>query len=508
MPSDAPRYTFNPLERRGVVAGFQASQVAVLSAGCLVAVVVIREAPSLAGLIGAVAVVAAAAAGACWTVAGRSVGAWVPVRATWLWRRLTRSRTSPQPTAGHLSKWAAEVPLSAEGRRSTVGRPAPDCPRSADGRPPPSLAGLRLQTAAAVPGAAPMAVINDRRAGTYAAVLSVRGRSFSLLDPNEKRQRLAGWGAALAAMAREGSPVHRLQWIERTLPGDSDGLLRYFEAAAAADAAGRESYARLVAGAGPATHDHEVLLVLAVHSRRVARTRRAFGPASEGSHGLLRREIRLLQGQLRSADLIVDRVLAEAELAGALRVAVDPDARSRSSRLAIRPWGAWPVAADERWSTYRTDGAWHVTYWVAEWPRVDVGPDFLAPLLLGAGGRRAAAVTMAPVRPAQAARQVEAARTADMADEELRRRAGFVSTARRRREAEGVLRREAELADGHAEYRFSGYVTVSALDRAALDTSCAEVEQAASQAHLELRRLYGQQEEAFTWTLPLARGLT
>ena len=114
---------------------------------------------------------------------------------------------------------------------------------------------------------------------------------------------------------------------------------------------------------------------------------------------------------------------------------------------------------------------------------------------------------MAPVGPARAAREVEAARTADLADEELRRRAGFVTTARRRREAEGVVRREAELADGHAEYRFSGYVTVSAPDRAGLDAACAEVEQAASQAHLELRRLYGQQEEAFTWTLPLARGL-
>jgi hypothetical protein len=497
-PSDAPHYTFNPLERRGVLAGFQASQLAVLSAGCLTAVVVIRAAPSLAGLLGAVVVVVVAAAGACWTVAGRSVGAWAPVGASWLWRRLTRSQTSPQPTAGHRAKCnAADLRLA----------PAADVPPPEDGRPPPSLAGLRIQTAAAVPGSAPMAVIHDRRAGTYAAVLAVRGRSFSLLDPNDKRQRLAGWGAALAAMAREGSPVHRLQWIERALPGDSDGLLQYFHSAATGETVCRESYAQMVAGAGPATHDHEVLVVLAVRARRVARSRRAIGRANEGSHGLLRREIRLLQGQLRNADLIVDRVLGEPELAAALRVAVDPDFRARSSRPALRPCGAWPVAADEGWSTYRTDGAWHVTYWVAEWPRVDVGPDFLAPLLLSAGGRRAAAVTMAPVGPALAARQVEAARTADLADEELRRRAGFVSTARRRREAEGVLRREAELADGHAEYRFSGYVTVSALDRAGLDTACAEVEQAASQAHLELRRLYGQQEEAFTWTLPLARGL-
>lgn len=103
--------------------------------------------------------------------------------------------------------------------------------------------------------------------------------------------------------------------------------------------------------------------------------------------------------------------------------------------------------------------------------------------------------------------QVESARTASLADDELRRRAGFLATARRQRQAEGVERREAELADGHAEYRFSGYVTVSGDDRPGLDASCSEVEHAAQAAHLELRRLWGRQAEAFTWTLPLARGL-
>jgi hypothetical protein len=70
------------------------------------------------------------------------------------------------------------------------------------------------------------------------------------------------------------------------------------------------------------------------------------------------------------------------------------------------------------------------------------------------------------------------------------------------------LQRESELADGHAEFRFSGYVTVSGADRPGLEAACAEIEQAAQQSRIELRRLYGQQREAFTWTLPLGRGLS
>jgi hypothetical protein len=50
-------------------------------------------------------------------------------------------------------------------------------------------------------------------------------------------------------------------------------------------------------------------------------------------------------------------------------------------------------------------------------------------------------------------------------------------------------------------------VTVSAPDADTLDAACGEVEQLAQQCRLQLTRLRGQQAEAFTFTLPLCRGL-
>ena len=70
-----------------------------------------------------------------------------------------------------------------------------------------------------------------------------------------------------------------------------------------------------------------------------------------------------------------------------------------------------------------------------------------------------------------------------------------------------MARREEELADGHADCRFSGYVAVSAPDPDALEEACGEVEQLAQQCRLQLTRQRGRQAEAFTWTLPLCRGL-
>jgi hypothetical protein len=49
-----------------------------------------------------------------------------------------------------------------------------------------------------------------------------------------------------------------------------------------------------------------------------------------------------------------------------------------------------------------------------------------------------------------------------VADTELRRRGGFVSTARHARESGVLVRREAELAEGHASFHYSGFVTVCA----------------------------------------------
>jgi hypothetical protein len=358
------------------------------------------------------------------------------------------------------------------------------------------------------PGGEALGLVRDHRFGTWAAVLPVQGRSFVLLDVDAQIGQLEAWRAVLGALARPGTPLRRLQWLHCSAPAagawrdDGPGARARPTDAPAREPSGwesaRQSYRQLVADEGLVTQRHHAWLVLAVGGaqRHGLQARRGLDE--------LRREVRLLAGQLRNADLQAGAPLDLDGLRALVAAAYRPDRSVVRGRQRSRPW---PMGSDEDWSAYRADGAWHATFWIAEWPRVEVNPDFLTPLLLR-DGRRTVSVVMAPVAPERAAREVRAARAADTADEELRSRAGFLPSARRRREADGVIRREAELADGHADYRFSGYVTVTAADRDGLEAVCAETEQVAEQAHLELRRLYGRQAEAFTWTLPLARGLS
>ena len=61
---------------------------------------------------------------------------------------------------------------------------------------------------------------------------------------------------------------------------------------------------------------------------------------------------------------------------------------------------------------------------------------------------------------------------------------------------------------GHVEYRFTGYVTVSASTESELEESCAQIEQAAVRSVLEVRRVFGEQDQAFVAAaLPLTRGV-
>jgi hypothetical protein len=132
---------------------------------------------------------------------------------------------------------------------------------------------------------------------------------------------------------------------------------------------------------------------------------------------------------------------------------------------------------------------------------------FMDPLLGSSSVVRTVAVTFEPLAPDRSTREVEAAITRDRADRELRVRFGQSETARQRQAAEATMRREAELAAGHAEVRLSGFVTVSGHDRDELRRACSEVTEQAARSRLELHRLYGQQESAFAFTLPLCRGL-
>jgi len=103
---------------------------------------------------------------------------------------------------------------------------------------------------------------------------------------------------------------------------------------------------------------------------------------------------------------------------------------------------------------------------------------------------------------------VRSAKVQKLTEEAQREKIGQIESALDDEEHAAILRRERELVSGHVEYRFTGYVTVTASTLAQLEEDCAKVEQAAVRSVLEIRRVYGEQDQAFiAGALPLARGV-
>jgi hypothetical protein len=341
-----------------------------------------------------------------------------------------------------------------------------------------------------------MGVFHDRRARTLTAALSVRGRSFALLGPEEQDRRVAGWSSVLASLAREGSPVHRVQWLAASFPDQGHGVRDYLAHQGVADTASAciGSYESLLHDMGTDACTHDVVLAIQIRLPK----------SVEVGCQTLQRELGSMIRQLAEADVMVDGVMTADDLGRILARTYEPHVGPVVGTEPVAD--PWPMAMSEEWASVQVDGMVHTTFWVAEWPRTEVRSDFLAPLLLGSA-RATLSITMGPLGPDQAMRKVEASRTADMADAELRRRGGFISTARHSRQSEVLARRESELADGHASFRYAGFITISAGTEEELVAACDTVQHAAGQCRLNLRRLYGDQASAFTCTLPLGRGL-
>jgi hypothetical protein len=353
--------------------------------------------------------------------------------------------------------------------------------------------------------------VSDRRGRLLTAVLACRVVSFSLLDASTQERNLAHWGAVLSACA--DTPVRRIQWLERTSPTEGDELARWLQTERDPDipAFGTplvDSYLELIGRSVQISQEHEVLVAVQIDTARVS------SRARDAATAALVEEAERVADGLRRAGAEIRGAMTPQHLARLFRTAFDPYVRTEllyePTELGVRsvpPDSVWPIGAIEGWDYYRTDGAVHSTYWIAGWPRVDVGALFLDALLSQSFAVRTVSVTFEPISTDRSIRDVEAQVTRAEADQAVRARFGQAETARQQQAYGATRRREAELAAGYNEIRFAGFVTVSAPGVEQLHSARAEVARDASRSHLELRPMYAQQAEAFTFTLPLCRGL-
>ncbi len=469
---------FSRLARRGIMLGLSLPQLIVLAVAVLTVVAALYTSGGMglawtSPIWGACALLAVIPAG------GRKLIEWAPI----------------------LARWVGRTYLGQLIHRRRIIKPRPAGTLALPG----DAASLREwedpETGAAM--------IHDPHAQTLTAILGISHPAFVLLDPGEQQRRVSGWGRVLASACRSGR-IARIQVSERTLPDSGTGLAEWWRTHGTDDGSwAATTYAELIDRAGPAGERHATTISLALDMRSAARQIRTAGGGMRAAAAVLRQEMITLTTALRAAELASTGWLTPGEVAVILRSAYDPAAApalERHGTLGRDLATAGPVAVTETWNRLRSDSAFHAVLWISEWPRSQVYPGFLAPLVLSNGILRTLALHYTPVRADQAARDLRKKKTELISDAAQRRKIGQVEDASATAEYEDVLQQEADLTAGHGVLRVTGLVAVTAPTVDELDAAVAAVEQAAIQASCETRRLVGQQAQAFAVAaLPLCR---
>ncbi len=470
---------FSRLTTRGIILGLSLPQVIALATGAVVFIAALYTGGPAA--LYTAPVWLSAAVLAVVGVGGRKLIEWVPITAHWVWRKAARQ--------------------TAYRRRIVKPRPAGTLALPGDAGP---LRQYEDPESGAV-------MVHDPHAQTLTAVLEVTHSAFVLMDPGEQERRVHGWGRVLSTVCRSGR-IARVQVLERTVPDSGSGLSQWWSEHGRDDGSWvAQTYAELIERAGPAGERHITTLSLALEMRAAGRQIRAAGGGIKGAAEVLRQEMHTLTTALRAADLKPSDWYTPGDLAVMLRTAYDPQIAAtldRAGDIGRDLATAGPVAVEETWSRLRSDSAHHAVLWVSQWPRSQVYPGFLAPILLSSGIRRAVTVLYDPVRSDQAARDIRKKKTEYISDQGQRQRIGQIEDASQSAEYADVLQQEADLTAGHGVLRYTGLIAISAPSVDELDAAVAAIEQAAIQASCETRLLVGQQAQAFVAAaLPLGRGL-
>ncbi|MFI5527004.1 SCO6880 family protein [Kitasatospora sp. NPDC051853] len=374
----------------------------------------------------------------------------------------------------------------------------------------------------------PIAVIHHQLDRSFTAVARIRVPGIGLIDSHRRDQRVAGWGELLNSLCTEGSPIIRIQALQRLLPESGAALQRWHQdhvSDQAPDVA-VDITRSLLSTATLATSQREAYLAITMDAARAAGPIKAAGGGTSGAATVLVRQLRALTSGIASADLQVEAWLGPRELAEVLRVAFDPhssrmlaDRRAAATAAMVRgleapvepgvdPIAAGPSAAESWRGRYEHDGALSVTYAVRSWPKNKIYSTALAPLLGEGQYRRSFNMHIEPRSPRAAEREVMQERTARSVAVSMRHKTGQIVPEHERQALRQAEAQDAERAAGHGLVRYTAYCTVTVTNHADLEDACAALEADANSGRIELQRMWMAQDLGFALgALPVGMGL-
>ncbi|TQK17740.1 hypothetical protein FBY40_0217 [Microbacterium sp. SLBN-154] len=362
------------------------------------------------------------------------------------------------------------------------------------------------------------------RSVSVTAELEVQG--FLMHDSPERFDLAQQWSKVLASFTQRAG-IKRITLQERTLPTTIRTARDHYDTVVSRRGLNPSSpaaanYEEVMNRSERFAVAHRNYLTFTLDLVSLAPQVKALGGGKDAIIDLARLEASNLADALQSAKVKVRRWLSSRDLAALSRLAMDPEsAPNVQNRPDIRggvdPSAIGPMYLEEpkgRNGIVCSDSGVHTTMWIHEWPRSDAPVGFVAPLVFARHPHTHAAVThifslvLTPVPVASALRRIRDEKKVWRGNERLRAKRGADGSAADAADWAALEKQEEEIVAGHGEFRYGGYLTVSAPNEEHLDQAIAGMRNALARAGMEAQILYCQQAEALMVNaLPIGLGM-
>ncbi len=362
------------------------------------------------------------------------------------------------------------------------------------------------------------------RTVSITAELEVQG--FLMKDIPDRHDLAQQWANVLAAFTQRAG-VKRVTLQERTTPTTIRAARAHLTDVTArlddpptSDVIG--NYQRVMDTSERFAVAHRNFLTLTLDLPALSPQLKALGGGADAVQRLAVIEAQNVTDALRTARISVRRWLTARDLAALSRTAFDPEFLATVQNrdpdhegVALSAIG--PMYLEEprgKNGIVITDSGVHTTMWIHEWPRSDAPVGFLAPLVFARHPVTGEAVThilsivLTPVPVEKALRRIREEKKVWRGNQKMRARRNADGSAADEADWLALERQEEEIVAGHGEFRYGGYLTISAADEEQLEQSVAGARNALSQVGMEAQVLYCQQAEALLVNaLPLGTGM-
>lgn len=362
-------------------------------------------------------------------------------------------------------------------------------------------------------------VVFDPQLQTASITCMLYGADFLAASQPDKDVLVESWARVKGAWTLNEF-IERISVLERTAPGSVESARTYYRTHATADMPElRESYEESLASAEAQVTRHRTQVTVTFNTRTAREAIKAHGGGKVGLLAFIELQIAATESSLQQCGFVNLEWMNSRVWAGTGRAILDPEyapvleMRDGTDLAGVDPLAVGPMSFEEHRTYVIADSGFHRTFWIHEWPRHEAHPGFTQNVVFatmpdGRAVRHILNIVEAPVLMRVALKRIAEAKKSWRVNETARIKIGRESSAADHAEWDELVAQDAALASGRGEYRFSGYLTVSAMSLLELDAASMAMRSALSNAGLEPQILYAQQAEALMLNAyPSGRGM-